>query len=273
MTIAIVIDDGRSSPRADCLSVPNGTKASDALNTRAERLHMPPPRFDVSGLLCSIDGYPESGCGEGAGSDAYTYWSYWWKDGNGWRYAPAGPASRRLTADGTVDGWHFITGRNTGQGNAPRIGPDSVSFNAAPPVTQPPPTATNPMTPGPAPATHPPASFTPGTPPNNVAGGAAPGAPTPTTAPGSNVTTTVVGRLTDPAAGPDAAITPTTAAEGTTGRTDDGIEVAGESVSRVQPIASVDDGSSAPNLIGAAVVILAIGGGGASVLLRRRKSR
>ena len=60
------------------------------------------PRYDSSGLLCAIDGYPVTGCGESDGTGAYVYWSYWTGSGDTWTYATAGPAGRKL-ADGAVE--------------------------------------------------------------------------------------------------------------------------------------------------------------------------
>ncbi|MFW6690132.1 SCO2322 family protein [Streptomyces sp. MAR4 CNX-425] len=75
--VALVIDfgtaadapDGRTPPpaRTECAVVPGDATLGDALAAVAE-----PLRYDGSGLLCAIDGYPRSGCAEpasGGGDD------------------------------------------------------------------------------------------------------------------------------------------------------------------------------------------------------------
>ena len=265
VTVAIVIDDGQQTPRTQCLTVAKGTTAAAALGTRVT--------YDSSGLLCSIDGYPGTGCGAPAGTGAYAYWSYWWKDGTTWKYATTGPATRRLTADGMVEGWHFITGRDTGEGNAPRLDPTSVTFSATPPVTSPP-------------ITQPPASPTPTTPVGRSPAGAGGADTTPSTGrangpspttialPGA-ATTTIVSGVDEPAREADSP-TSVPAVEGDRGSSSadgDPVQVAGESVTRAEPIAATTpDGSSGDGLIGAAVVVIAIVGVGTSVIIRRRRT-
>lgn len=68
--VALVIDPGTDSdapagerpargPRTACARVPGDASSADALADVAE-----PLRYDSSGILCSIDGYPVAGCGE-----------------------------------------------------------------------------------------------------------------------------------------------------------------------------------------------------------------
>ena len=67
--IALVIDHGTTADapsserppkaRTTCARVPAKGSAADALAAQA-----PPLRYDSSALLCAIDGYPKSGCGE-----------------------------------------------------------------------------------------------------------------------------------------------------------------------------------------------------------------
>lgn len=271
VTVAIVIDDGRSSPRVYCVAVPSGATGADAIKDRH-------PRYDGSGLLCAIDGYPTSGCGDPAGGGAYSYWSYWWKDGNDWSYATTGPATRRLTADGMVEGWHFVTGVDDGAGNAPRLAPTSVTFGAAPPPTEPS-------------STTPPAQQPTGTTPSaGSPSGGAPTAgransPTGSTSPPSTVITSAAG-------GPDtttttmAAATPGTAPvsldaanAAATDPTAGAVEVAGESVGRAEPLAmtsgsgdSNHDAGGRGGLVGAALVGVALVGAVGSVVIRRRRT-
>lgn len=140
VTVALVIDDDRSSPVAECWTVPEGTTGAQLLALRAERLGRPAPRYDRSGLLCAIDGYPTTGCGEPTGDGAYIYWSYWWRVPSGWKYATTGPATRVLR-NGDVEGWHFIVGRGTGTDLAPRLNPATITFDT-PAAIPPSPTTT-----------------------------------------------------------------------------------------------------------------------------------
>lgn len=78
--VALVIDHGTAADapsgekppkaRTTCARVPAKGSAADALAAEA-----PPLRYDSSALLCAIDGYPKSGCGErisGGGSESET---------------------------------------------------------------------------------------------------------------------------------------------------------------------------------------------------------
>ncbi|EFE80935.1 secreted protein [Streptomyces albidoflavus] len=67
--IALVLDFGTAAdapegerppkPRTACASVAEEASAADALAAVA-----PPLRYDSSAMLCAIDGYPRTGCGE-----------------------------------------------------------------------------------------------------------------------------------------------------------------------------------------------------------------
>lgn len=111
--VVVVVDfgdlaGGPVSPSVTCVSVPGGATGNDVLEARADRLDVPAPRYDASGLLCAIDGMPGSGCGERVG-DGYRYWSYWLGTGDGWEHAQQGPGFR--DADPAVtEGWHFVEG-------------------------------------------------------------------------------------------------------------------------------------------------------------------
>ncbi|MEC4017759.1 SCO2322 family protein [Streptomyces sp. H27-D2] len=74
--VALVIDFGTAAdapdgerppaPRTECARVPEDASVGDALAATAK-----PLRYDSAALLCSITGYPETGCGEqvaGSGS-------------------------------------------------------------------------------------------------------------------------------------------------------------------------------------------------------------
>ncbi|MBU7599308.1 hypothetical protein JGS22_017225 [Streptomyces sp. P38-E01] len=75
--VALVVDPGTGAdapsgekppePRTACALLEPGGSAADALAAEA-----PPLRYDSSALLCAIEGYPKSGCGErisGGGED------------------------------------------------------------------------------------------------------------------------------------------------------------------------------------------------------------
>ena len=148
---AIMVDfgDAPGAPSGNtvtCVPVDGDDTAADALVTRARMLGRPVPRYNNAGLLCSLDGFPESGCGERTEA-GYRYWSYWF-GGEAWSYASTGPAFHRAKPGGAV-GWRF---QPTGAANAtdppPRASArftdlcPAAATSAAPPTTAPPPVAT-----------------------------------------------------------------------------------------------------------------------------------
>jgi hypothetical protein len=113
VSVAIVIDFGEHSgirPRVvrKCLRVADGSNGTNALASLARAFAIPEPTYAVSGLLCSIDGYPTSGCGTQVGKGGYAYWSYW-HGGPTWSYANVGPAQWTVL-NGDVEGWRFEDG-------------------------------------------------------------------------------------------------------------------------------------------------------------------
>lgn len=105
--VAVVIDFGRGAHRRvdvlrTCLHVPRGSSGVTVLADAATRLRLAPPTYGSSGLMCTIDGDPTSGC-PSQGSNAY--WSYW-HGGTGWSYASTGPGGFTVANDG-VEGWRF----------------------------------------------------------------------------------------------------------------------------------------------------------------------
>ena len=173
--VAVVIDHG-SSIDARCIEIDGNMNGAQFLALRAQILNVPQPTYNASGLLCSIDGYPRTGCGEKTGS-TYAYWSYWDGRSGRWVFARIGPASRRMT-DGAMEGWRFQQeGSLESSGNPPRYAPDrnGICPPPAPPVAPPvapnnPPVAPNnpppaPNNPPPAPNNPPPAPNNPPTPP------------------------------------------------------------------------------------------------------------
>ena len=181
--VSVVIDAGDTGPSQVCVAVAAGSTGADVLVERSRRLGTPPPRWDGSGLLCAIDGHPETGCGERT-SDGYRYWSYWSGDTGTWSYSPIGPATRRMTP-GSVEGWHFVEGAGNPTDPPPRAAATHAGVcGDAPTTTRPPapgPATTTPPAPAPGPvATTAPTAGDGSAAPGATApssGGAAPGAP------------------------------------------------------------------------------------------------
>jgi len=118
--VAVVVDLGAGAPASPrvilkCLKVPAGANGSDVLASVARAFRVPAPTYATSGLLCSIDGYPASGCGTG-GPGGYAYWSFW-HGGRHWTYANVGPAEWTVV-NGDVEGWRFQR-RGSGASNPP----------------------------------------------------------------------------------------------------------------------------------------------------------
>jgi hypothetical protein len=213
--VAFVVDfgQGSGSPQvvSGCVKVPSGQNGYAALADFAQQLNWPAPSYNSAGLLCTIDGYGASVCGQVVGS-GYNYWSYWHGDSGTWAYSSTG-ASRTMQT-GEVEGWRF---QNPGSGNpsdpAPAAGASfsSICTSAAIAALTPPTSATT--TPagaptGPDPAGSPSPTLPGGT---NLPGGTDGGAAT--TTPGAGATTTVPG---SPAAGTGPTTTTTTLAGGST---------------------------------------------------------
>jgi hypothetical protein len=104
--VAVVVDAG-SAGGARAVCVPAGTRDNGAtvLAARASMLGLPQPRYNASGLLCAIDGIPQTGCGT-AHDGHYAYWAYFHGTNGNWTYNNFGPASWRV-ATGVVEGWRW----------------------------------------------------------------------------------------------------------------------------------------------------------------------
>jgi hypothetical protein len=145
--IAVVVDSGSGSS-VSAVCVPAGAQDNGAivLATRASMLGTPQPRYATSGLLCAIDGFPATGCGE-PHNGHYSYWSYWHGRGGAWSYANIGPATSRVDPD-VVEGWRWeVNGSASPADPPPRVAP--VASAICKPAAAPPPTTAAP----PAPAT------------------------------------------------------------------------------------------------------------------------
>ena len=255
--VVIVVDagtGGAAGPRASCLIVARGTTGGQLLAERAAALGAPRPRYADSGLLCGIDGFPDSGCGERTG-DGYRYWAYFSGTSGSWVYGGGNPFLRRL-ADGDIEGWRFVDGTGTGQDPPPRITPSAGLF---PPLPAPAPAVPAPV---PPPAAAPSAAPTPPLPAAGVTGGAA----TATEAGGAAVM-------------PDGEV-PADATEATVTPGDDAPTVSGPVVEDTQgPIdelaASASSGSDAsgPGPTGMILAAIVIAGLVAATVVRARSRR
>jgi len=143
--VAVVVDTGSGSS-VSAVCVPAGASDNGAvlLATRASMLGTPPPRYATSGLLCGIDGFPATGCGE-PHNGHYSYWSYWHGSGGAWTYANIGPATSRVDP-GVVEGWRWQPDGSGRSDPPPRVAPVATAIckPAAPPP--PAPAATTPAT-------------------------------------------------------------------------------------------------------------------------------
>jgi hypothetical protein len=86
-----VIDHGASID-ARGIEIDGNMNGAQFLALRAQILNVPQPTYNASGLLCSIDGYPRTGCGERPVAP-YAYWSYWDGRSGRWSVRQIGPAS------------------------------------------------------------------------------------------------------------------------------------------------------------------------------------
>lgn len=178
--VAVVIDNG-GSVDARCIEVNANLNGAQFLAARAQILGTPAPTYNASGLLCSIDGYPNTGCGDRSGG-SYAYWSYWDGRTGSWVYSSVGPASRRMTGS-SVEGWRF---QRSGAGKPtdppPRFAADRNRICPPPPktpATQKPKSKPKPAAPAPRPAAPQPAAPRPAAPQPANPQGAAPRTPTP----------------------------------------------------------------------------------------------
>ncbi|MBU3700594.1 MAG: hypothetical protein FGM58_00920 [Acidimicrobiia bacterium] len=127
--VVVVVDPGDGGPTSvACLVVPRGTTGSQVLARRAAMLGAAAPRYGSSGLLCAIDGYPSSGCGERGGT-GFRYWANFSGTSGDWRYGNYNPFTRRV-ADGDIEGWRFVEGVGNGTDPPPRVDPSPSLFPA-----------------------------------------------------------------------------------------------------------------------------------------------
>jgi hypothetical protein len=168
-TVAVVVDFGdvAGSPgHVVVRCVPSGSSKTGAQVLADGGFAV---RYDPgSGLLCGIDGFPASGCGDrtGAGRD-FSYWAYWRASAGSsqWTYASVGPGSARAKA-GDAEGWRYVRGSASPSDPPPRRSPVHATLCPA---------ADRAPSPGLAPAGPP----SPGAPPpaGGSGGGSGPGEP------------------------------------------------------------------------------------------------
>jgi MYXO-CTERM domain-containing protein len=126
VAVAFVVDFGGSGgPVVACVKVPTGTSGYQALAEFTAQQSEQAPTYNAAQLLCSINGYPASGCGQ-AVSGGYDYWSYWHGGSGTWQYANAGAFGAVQAGD--VEGWRF---ENPGRANPSDPPPGAAPAYAA----------------------------------------------------------------------------------------------------------------------------------------------
>ncbi len=166
VSVAFAVDFGQGEPVVACVKVPNGTSGYGALGAFTAQEQEQSPVYNASGLLCSINGDPGSGCGQPV-NGGYAYWSYWLGTSGTWQYASTGAFAD--VQNGDVEGWRFeAQGKANPSDPPPAASPDYAAICGA---------ATTPSTEPTPPAT---ATGPPGPPPTATVGAAAPPAPSST---------------------------------------------------------------------------------------------
>lgn len=122
VTVAFVLDFGQGNSQVvGCVSVPATDSRYDALSAFATEKGLVPPSYASSGLLCSINLIPASGCGQSA-DGGYIYWSYFTGSGGRWIYSSTGAFA--TVTKGDVEGWRF---QNPGTGRPNDPGPRTAA--------------------------------------------------------------------------------------------------------------------------------------------------
>jgi len=104
--VAFVLDFGGTPADlvVGCVTVPAPDSRYDALSAFAASRGLAPPTYAPSGLLCSINGTPASGCGQTV-PGGYVYWSYFTGGSGTWTYASTGAFA--TVGPNDVEGWRF----------------------------------------------------------------------------------------------------------------------------------------------------------------------
>jgi len=240
--VIVIVDDGIHDASITCVVVPRGTNGSRLLIARADQLGAAVPTHAGSGLLCTIDSFPSSGCAETAGG---SYWANFSGTGGDWIYSEYNPFLRRV-CDGDVEGWRYVVHGSGAAGDAtPRVVAGSLTLSDAWGCDEP---------------------------ADAVAVGAAPEATGSAPEPGAL-------RVPDPAVADGAAIVAGdgaadgAGAAGQAGRSTTAVDGSTAVNAAVAPIGSVPASQSASTpWIGVAAVVLVIAGLGLAALLRSRRT-
>ncbi len=137
VAVAFVVDLGPSGGEVTgCVRVPASDNRYQALGAFLSQKGLAQPTYAASGLLCSINGIPASGCGETV-PGGYIYWAYYVGSGSRWIYSSTGAAAPVGPAD--VEGWRF---QDPGTGHPNDPPPATKPRYAALCPTPPPPTTT-----------------------------------------------------------------------------------------------------------------------------------
>jgi hypothetical protein len=140
VSVAFVVDFGGGDVVTACVKVPPGTSGYQALTDFTQQENEAAPTYNSSGLLCSINGVPTSGCGQVV-DGGYDYWSYWHGTSGSWAYSSAGASA--AVDNGDVEGWRF---QDPGAGNPsdPAPGATPAFASICVPTPTPPPTTAPP---------------------------------------------------------------------------------------------------------------------------------
>jgi hypothetical protein len=157
--VGVVIDFGvlvdeqhaPASVGSSCTAVDDGANGFQILDASHHTYTV-----NGSGLLCAIDGFPNTGeCGTRTAT-GYRYWAYFHGSSGGWTYSGQGPGDFQAHAS-EVEGWRFVEGKGNPTDPAPR-GPHDPAQVCPPVPTTKPPVVTNPLPSIPGNATTTPAS-------------------------------------------------------------------------------------------------------------------
>ena len=144
VSVAFVVDfGGADKVQVTCVKVPSTDNEYEALAAFTQQENEASPTYNDSGLLCSIGGIPNSGCGQSDGS-GFIYWSYWHGDTGTWEYSNTGASGtvhgcNAQGEDCDIEGWRF---EDPGSGNPSDPPPEATADYAAICPTTPPPTTT-----------------------------------------------------------------------------------------------------------------------------------
>ena len=269
VAVALVVDDGVSSPGQRCVVVGGRATGYDVLIAAGHTLRI------EAGFLCAIDGVPATGCGNRPDFGG-AYWRYFHAaPGGPWAYSTVGGGGYRMPERCAIEGWRFAT--SASEALAPRIGPPPVTCEAAPvapPATSPPPTAApaGPTAPPVAGAGDAPSDTAPAPAPDasGGTGGAVVGETTvPAPAGEPSETTTTIAGATDAATG-DA--TGDGGAQGARADTDRGVGEARRD-ERAVGATGADTGGGGSSALGVLVALVAVAGLGGAAWWRARTRR